>query len=94
MLSFCGFSDYEKNQQALLAVQDELEKTITDKNTFQRDLANLEAKFTVMETLRESQEVELQTLKVKKPAIKPWLRTSEFWSWLVSSHFICHVVDT
>uniref|UniRef100_A0A667YG61 Kinesin-like protein n=1 Tax=Myripristis murdjan TaxID=586833 RepID=A0A667YG61_9TELE len=58
-------SDYEKNQQTLLAVQDELEKTITDKNTIQRDLANLKAKFTVMETLRESQEVELQTLKMK-----------------------------
>lgn len=51
--------------QVLAGVQDELEKVLSDKNFLQKELTNLEGKYKVMETLRDSQETELQTLKVK-----------------------------
>ncbi|KAM4631456.1 kinesin-like protein KIFC1 [Polymixia lowei] len=58
-------SEYEEKLQALSGVRDELEKTTLVKQELQRDLANLEDKYKVMETLRNSQEIELQTLKMK-----------------------------
>lgn len=65
MLFHCViFSEYEEKLQALFGVRDELEKVSSEKNTMQRELSNLEGKYKVMETLRESQETELQTLKV------------------------------
>ncbi|KAM3595661.1 uncharacterized protein V6R79_000724 [Siganus canaliculatus] len=58
-------SQYEEELQALAGVQDELEKVSSDKSTLQKELSNLESKYKVMETLRDSQETELQTLKMK-----------------------------
>lgn len=58
-------SKYEVELQILSGVRDELEKVTSDRNTVQRELSNLEGKYRVMETLRDSQETELQTLKVK-----------------------------
>ncbi|XP_056147042.1 carboxy-terminal kinesin 2-like [Lampris incognitus] len=58
-------SEYEVELKALLGVKEELEKTISDKNNLQRDLSNLHDKYKAMETLRDSQELELQTLKMK-----------------------------
>uniref|UniRef100_A0A3P9DK33 Kinesin-like protein n=1 Tax=Maylandia zebra TaxID=106582 RepID=A0A3P9DK33_9CICH len=51
--------------QVLAGVQDELEKVLSDKNFLQKELTNVEGKYRVMETLRDSQETELQTLKMK-----------------------------
>lgn len=45
-------------------VRDELERTSREKSTLEKELSNLEGKYKVMETLRDSQETELQTLKV------------------------------
>lgn len=59
------FSEYEVELQILSGVRDELEKVMSDKSTLQKELSNLEGKYRVMETLRDSQETELQTLKVK-----------------------------
>lgn len=42
-----------------------MEKVSSDKSTLQKELSNLEGKYKVMETLRDSQETELQTLKMK-----------------------------
>lgn len=56
---------YEGQLQALSGVRNELEKVSSEKSTLQKELSNLEGKYKVMETLRESQETELQTLKVK-----------------------------
>lgn len=56
---------YEEELQVLCGVQDELEKVSSEKSTLQKELSNLEGKYKVMETLRDSQETELQTLKVK-----------------------------
>lgn len=56
--------EYEDKLQTLSGVQDELEKVSSDKSTLQVELSNLEGKYKVMETLRDSQETELQTLKV------------------------------
>lgn len=56
---------YEEELQALCRVQDELERVSSEKSTLQKELLNLEGKYKVMETLRDSQETELQTLKVK-----------------------------
>ncbi|KAM7384746.1 hypothetical protein PAMA_011887 [Pampus argenteus] len=58
-------SEYEEELQALSGVQDELEKVSSDKSTLQKEFSNLEGKYKVIETLRESQETELQTLKMK-----------------------------
>lgn len=52
--------------QILSGIRDELEKVSSDKSTLQKELSNLEGKYRVMETLRDSQETELQTLKVKR----------------------------
>lgn len=64
MFLFCDFSEYEEELQGLSGVRDELEKVSSDKSTLQKELSNLESKYKVMETLRDSQETELQTLKV------------------------------
>lgn len=56
--------EYEDKLQTLSGVRDELEKVSSDKRTLQMELSNLEGKYKVMETLRDSQETELQTLKV------------------------------
>lgn len=65
LLSSGIFREYERKLQVLAGVQDELEKVLSDKNFLQKELTNLEGKYKVMETLRDSQETELQTLKVK-----------------------------
>nr|XP_057903231.1 kinesin-like protein KIFC1 [Doryrhamphus excisus] len=57
-------STQEEKLQALLGVQDELEKVSGEKNTLQKAVANLESQYKVMETLRDTQETELQTLKM------------------------------
>uniref|UniRef100_A0A3Q3WYS9 Kinesin-like protein n=1 Tax=Mola mola TaxID=94237 RepID=A0A3Q3WYS9_MOLML len=56
--------EYEDELRTLLGVRDELEKVTSDKNTLEKELSNLEGKYKVMETLRDSQETELQTLKL------------------------------
>uniref|UniRef100_A0A671TI43 Kinesin-like protein n=1 Tax=Sparus aurata TaxID=8175 RepID=A0A671TI43_SPAAU len=58
-------NEYEEELQALSGVREELEKVSSDKSTLQKELSNLEGKYKVMETLRDSQETELQTLKMK-----------------------------
>ncbi|XP_059205917.1 kinesin-like protein KIFC1 [Centropristis striata] len=58
-------SDYEDQLQALSGVRDRLEKVSSDKSTLEKELSNLEGKYKVLETLRDSQETELQTLKMK-----------------------------
>ncbi|XP_054619472.1 kinesin-like protein KIFC1 [Dunckerocampus dactyliophorus] len=58
-------SEQEDKLQTLLGVQDELEKVCVEKNALQKELANLESQYKVMETLRDTQETELQTLKMK-----------------------------
>ncbi|CAK6971642.1 carboxy-terminal kinesin 2-like [Scomber scombrus] len=58
-------SEYEEELQALSGVRDELEKVSSDKSTLQKEFSNLEGKYKVMETLSDSQETELQTLKMK-----------------------------
>ncbi|XP_056144919.1 carboxy-terminal kinesin 2-like [Lampris incognitus] len=58
-------SQYEVELKALLGVTEELEKTTSDKNNLQRDLSNLCDKYKAMETFRDTQELELQTLKKK-----------------------------
>lgn len=65
---FCSFvfSKYEIELQALSHVRQELEKVSSDKSFLQKELSNLEEKYKVMETLRDSQETELQALKVLK----------------------------
>lgn len=56
---------YEEQLQLLSGVQDELERVSTEKATLQKELSGLESKYSVVETLRSSQETELQTLKVR-----------------------------
>lgn len=58
------FREYLEELQLLSGVRDELEKVSSDRSALQKELSNLEAKYKVMETLRDSQETELQTLKV------------------------------
>uniref|UniRef100_A0A8C7ZEU8 Kinesin-like protein n=1 Tax=Oryzias sinensis TaxID=183150 RepID=A0A8C7ZEU8_9TELE len=58
-------SKYEIELQALSHVRQELEKVSSDKSFLQKELSNLEEKYKVMETLRDSQETELQALKMK-----------------------------
>lgn len=56
---------YEEEIQALSGVREELEKVSKDKGVLQKELSSLEGKYTLIETLRDSQEVEIQTLKMK-----------------------------
>uniref|UniRef100_A0A3B3VFI5 Kinesin family member C1 n=1 Tax=Poecilia latipinna TaxID=48699 RepID=A0A3B3VFI5_9TELE len=56
--------EYEAQLQMLSGVQNQLEETRREKNVLQKELSNLEQKYKVMETLRDSQETELQTLKL------------------------------
>ncbi|KAJ0054886.1 hypothetical protein NL108_007141, partial [Boleophthalmus pectinirostris] len=56
---------FQKQLEELSGVQEELEKVSMEKDTLQKSLCNLEGKYKIMETLRDSQEVELQTLKMK-----------------------------
>lgn len=58
------FRVYQEELQALSGVRSELETTIREKSNLQRELETLEGKYRVMETLRDSQETELQSLKV------------------------------
>ncbi|XP_033831714.1 kinesin-like protein KIFC1 [Periophthalmus magnuspinnatus] len=58
-------SAFQKQLEELSGVQEELEKVSTERDTLQKSLCNLEDKYKIMETLRDSQEVELQTLKMK-----------------------------
>lgn len=55
---------YEEDLQVLSGVRDELETVSSEKTALQKELSNLEGKYKVMETLRDSQETELQTFKV------------------------------
>lgn len=64
-----NFREYLVELQALSGVQDELERTSREKSTLEKELSNLEGKYKVMETLRDSQETELQTLKVRNPLL-------------------------
>nr|QDD67327.1 kinesin protein KIFC1 [Larimichthys polyactis] len=66
-------SEYEDELHALLGVRDELEKVSSDKSTLQKELSNLEGKYRVMETLRDSQETELQTLTMKLSVLESTL---------------------
>lgn len=74
------WSEYEEELQALTGVRDELELVSSEKSSLQVELSNLEGKYKVMETLRDSQETELQTLKVKSqdPPLKEMLTQSNF----------------
>lgn len=55
---------YQEELQALSGVQRELEITVREKSSLQMELSTLEGKYRVMETLRDSQQTELQSLKV------------------------------
>ena len=81
------FSEYEVKLQALSGVREELEKVSSDKSFLQKELSNLEGKYKVMETLRDSQETELQTLKVK------CLLLTCSWYWLGFSGAIFAPID-
>lgn len=63
-MSFSVLRTYEEELQVLSGVQGELESVSSEKMTLQKELSNLEGMYKVMETLRDSQETELQTLKV------------------------------
>lgn len=58
-------SEYEKQLEILSGVKEELAQVSAEKNILQNDFNNLEAKSKALETLNESKEMELQTLKVK-----------------------------
>ncbi|KAM9385484.1 kinesin-like protein KIFC1 [Pholidichthys leucotaenia] len=58
-------SEYKNELEAFSGVREELDKVSSERNIIQKQLTNLEGKYKVMETLRDSQEVELQTLKMK-----------------------------
>lgn len=62
---YLDLREYREELQALSGVRDELERTSREKSTLEKELTNLEGKYKVMETLRDSQETELQTLKVR-----------------------------
>lgn len=74
-------SEYEEELQALSGVREKLEKVSSDKSTLQKELSNLEGKYKVMETLRDSQETELQTLKVKNLLLLFLLRLAVYYSY-------------
>lgn len=56
---------YQEELQALSGVQRELDITTREKSNLQMELSTLEGKYRVMETLRDSQQTELQSLKVR-----------------------------
>uniref|UniRef100_A0A672I405 Kinesin-like protein n=1 Tax=Salarias fasciatus TaxID=181472 RepID=A0A672I405_SALFA len=58
------FSDYETEVKALSNVRSELDKVSNEKSCLEKELCSLESKYRVVETLRDSQETELQTLKL------------------------------
>ncbi|KAI4818281.1 hypothetical protein KUCAC02_011629 [Chaenocephalus aceratus] len=58
-------SEYEEELQVLSGVREELDKVSSEKSSIEKQLSNLEEKYKVMETLRQSQETELHTLKMK-----------------------------
>lgn len=64
LVSAADFREYLEELQLLSGVRDELEKVSSDRSALQKELSNLESKYKVVETLRDSQETELQTLKV------------------------------
>lgn len=66
---YLDFREYMVELQALSGVREELERTSREKSTLEKELSNLEGKYKVMETLRDSQETELQTLKVRNPLL-------------------------
>lgn len=55
---------YEEELQVLSGVRDQLETISSEKMALEKELSNLKGKYKVMETLRDSQETELETLKV------------------------------
>lgn len=62
---YFSYSEYEAELVALSGVRKELEKVTDERNLLQMKLSNLEESYKVMESLRNSQETELQALKVK-----------------------------
>uniref|UniRef100_A0A8C2X2L4 Kinesin-like protein n=1 Tax=Cyclopterus lumpus TaxID=8103 RepID=A0A8C2X2L4_CYCLU len=70
-------SEYEAELQALSGVRDELEMVSSDKSTLEKELSNLESKHKVMETVRDSQEIELQTLKKTLARLQVTVRDQE-----------------
>ncbi|KAL3043494.1 hypothetical protein OYC64_003372 [Pagothenia borchgrevinki] len=58
-------SEYAQELQALSGVREELDKVSSEKSSLEKQHSNLEGKYKVMETLRDSQETELQTLTMK-----------------------------
>lgn len=65
MILFSSYSEYEVELQALSGVRKELEKVSSEKSVLEKKLCNLEESFKALETLRNSQEAELQAMKVK-----------------------------
>ncbi|XP_037548765.1 kinesin-like protein KIFC1 [Nematolebias whitei] len=61
-------SEYEVELQALSGVRKELEKVSSEKSVLEKKLCNLEESFKALETLRNSQEAELQATKMKLSA--------------------------
>lgn len=57
---------YQEELQALSGVRRELDLTVREKSSLQMELTTLEGKYRVMETLRDSQQAELQSLKVAR----------------------------
>ncbi|KAK7899337.1 hypothetical protein WMY93_020190 [Mugilogobius chulae] len=57
--------ELEKRVALLSGVEEELVQVSTERDTLHKDLSNLEGKYKIMETLRDSQEAELQILKMK-----------------------------
>lgn len=55
---------YEEELKELTGVRDQLETVLGEKTTLQKELSHLEGRYKVLETVRESQETELQALKV------------------------------
>lgn len=56
---------YQTELQDLAGVREELERAMSERTTLQRERTHLQDKNTVLETLRDSQGLELQTLKMK-----------------------------
>lgn len=56
---------YKEKLQVLSGVQHELEISNREKNSLQVSLSSLEEKYRVMETQRDSQQRELDSLKVR-----------------------------
>lgn len=58
-------SEYEKQLEILSGVKEELEQVSTERNVLQKRFNNLDAKCKELETLNETKEAELHTMKVK-----------------------------